>query len=164
MKFFSINIALLFAVSIISTKLSGQIILTNLEDNPTITSARNLNTEKNLQICPTQVLTLPFFDDFANNPNAYHPDCSRWQDNHAFINDNMAYAPPSIGTATLDGLDPGGRPYDKTADPNSAFPADTLTSQVIDLSGKTAANNIILSFFYQAQGFAKILIQTNVLN
>ena len=119
---------------------NAQVILGPLEENQSLISFKD-EQHKNLQICPTQVLSLPFFDDFANNPNAYHPNCAKWQDNHAFINDNMAFAPPSIGTATLDGLDPGGRPYDKTADPNGAFPADTLTSQLIDLSGKTAANN-----------------------
>ena len=149
LKFLSILLLLLICTS----NGNAQVILGPLEENQSLISFKD-EQHKNLQICPTLVLSLPFFDDFANNPNAYHPNCAKWQDNHAFINDNMAFAPPSIGTATLDGLDSGGRPYDKTADPNAAFPADTLTSQIIDLSGKTAASNIILSYFYQAQGFA----------
>lgn len=131
----------------------AQIQLLPLEANPTIIDILEKNPGlKNAVVCPTQTLSLPFFDDFANNPNAVFPDCAKWQDNHAFINQTMAYFPPSIGTATLDGLNADGRPYDQTADPNSGNPADTLTSQPIDLSGKSAANNIVLSFFYQAQG------------
>lgn len=150
-----LNILSVFCFLLFSTlSAKTQVVLSPLEENPTLISFKETLAQKNFQVCSTQILSLPFFDDFANNPNAYHPNCAKWQDNHAFINDNMAYAPPSIGTATLDGLDPSGRPYDKTADPNSAFPADTLTSQIIDLNGKTAANNIILSYFYQAQGFA----------
>lgn len=155
MKIFRSSLFLL-TLLIFCNQISAQLILVPMDENPVLIDYLEQKPLeiKNFQVCPTITMTLPFFDDFSNNPNAYHPDCAKWQDNHAYINDNMAYAPPSIGTATLDGLDPGGRPYDRSSDPNSAFPADTLTSQIIDLSGKTAADNIVLSYFFQAQGLA----------
>ena len=140
---------------LLNFKLSGQVQLLPLENNPVILNYNHKNASrlKNNQNCTTLTLNLPFFEDFSRSTSIY-PNCEKWQDNHAYINQTMANNPPSIGIATLDGLNPEGRPYDSLSDPNTAFPADTLTSQLIDLSGKTAANNIIFSYFYQPQGLA----------
>lgn len=129
------------------------VIVDFLAQNP---DAAQALSSRNNQVCPTLTLSLPFFDDFANNPNPFpvHPDCAKWQDNHAFINQTMAYNPPSIGVATLDGLNPSGAPYNRNASTSLPSPADTLSSQRIDLSGKTASNNVILSYFYQPQGLS----------
>ncbi|BDS10223.1 T9SS type A sorting domain-containing protein [Aureispira anguillae] len=124
---------------------SNPVILKHLKDHP-------LSAARNNQVCPTDTLTLPFFDDFATT-NIY-PNCSRWQDNHVFINADMAYNPPSVGVATFDGLSPNGSPYDALSSPALGKPADTLTSQHINLSGKTSNDAIFLSFFYQKQGLS----------
>lgn len=124
-----------------------------LGNNPTI--VRQLEqypkNSRNNQVCPVDTLTLPFFDDFANN-NSIYPNCARWQDNHVFVNQDMANNPPSIGVATFDGLGPDGMPYDQTASVSLGLPADTLTSQAIDLSGVGVGDDLFLSFYLQAQG------------
>ncbi|MFK7799026.1 MAG: T9SS type A sorting domain-containing protein [Aureispira sp.] len=108
---------------------------------------------RNYQVCPTDTLNLPFFEDFATR-GAIYPNCKNWQDNHVFINGDMAYNPPSVGVATFDGLQWDGSPYDMGAPLGAGSPADTLTSQALNLAGKTAADAIYLSFFYQPQGLS----------
>lgn len=122
---------------------SNPTIKKHLEDYPSF--------GRNNQVCPVDTLLLPFFDDFANN-NSIYPNCAKWQDNHVFINEAMAIEPPSIGVATFDGLSPDGTPYDQRATPAAGLPADTLTSQHLDLSGLTPTDNIFLSFFLEAEG------------
>jgi hypothetical protein len=75
-----------------------------------------------------------------------------WVDNYAYINRQYAYLPPSLGVATLDGLNAKGRPYNVSV-PNSWGRADYLTSVKIDLNGKRPLDSIYLSFFTQPQGF-----------
>jgi len=128
-----------------------------LENNPTIVKYLEDNpvsASRNNQTCLDDTLGLPFFDDFAYPIGIIYPNCSNWQDNHVFVNEDMAYNPPSIGVATFDGLSPDGSPYNINGSVSTGAPADTLTSQYLDLSGKTANNAIYLSFFYQKQGLA----------
>lgn len=74
-----------------------------------------------------------------------------WADNYAYVNNTYPVNPPTIGVATLDGLNEYGLPYNNTS--NSTYgTADYLTSKQINLSGYTAADSIYLSFFYEAQG------------
>ena len=152
------SLLFLFFITFIIPSLSAQIQLEQLEDNQVIKEFLRKYPEKlqqkNTQVCPTISLTLPFFEDFSNNENGVFPTCDKWQDNHAFVNQTMAFNPPSFGTATLDGINADGRPYDTIADPNIASAADTLTSQLIDLSSYNSFDNLIFSFFYQAQGLA----------
>lgn len=121
-----------------------------LEENLALKKRSQL---KNNQVCPNLQLSLPFFEDFANNPNGIYPDCSRWQDNQAYINDQFGYLPPSLGVATLDGLDQTGAPYDANASVSIPEAADTLTSQTIDLDNRNLSDQIVLSYFYQPQGW-----------
>lgn len=93
-------------------------------------------------------LSLPFVDDFSYT--SFFPDPGRWTSNHAFINMTMPINPPSIGVATLDGLRADGQPYSYTNNNHGA--ADTLSSQPIDLAGKTPGDSIYLSFWYQYAG------------
>lgn len=98
-------------------------------------------------------LELPFFDDFSDYFNKkfddyYWPDTNRWVDRHAFVNDNLAKDPISVGVVTLDGVNEMGQPDNWLAS-NTAAPADTLTSVPINLEGKS---DVILSFYYQAGG------------
>ncbi len=75
-----------------------------------------------------------------------------WIDNYAYINRQYAYLPPSLGVATLDGLNEKGRPYNVSV-PNSWGRADYLTSVKIDLRGIRPLDSVYLSFFAQPQGF-----------
>lgn len=132
-----------------------QISIVPLENNPVILEhleRHPVSNARNNQICPIDTLALPFFDDFAGG--TIYPNCNHWEDNHVFINDAMAHNPPSVGVATFDGLAPNGAPYNKNANSGFSLPADTLTSQAIDLAGKTLGDAIYLSFFYQKQGLS----------
>lgn len=95
---------------------------------------------------------------FFNLPNAYdtvlvfQPDTGTlWIDNYAFINSTYPFYPPSIGVATLDGVDETGMPYDfVTGLPYGV--ADHLTSKPINLTPYDPADSLYLSFYYQPQG------------
>jgi len=112
----------------------------------------------------TTALTLPFFDDFTT-PLEGPPSATRWLGattaypnlgatirylgGGSYVSNRLAVNPLTRGTLTLDGLRSNGLPY--TANQATAYgQTDTLTSQVIDLSGVTAASNVYLSFAWQA--------------
>ncbi len=97
----------------------------------------------------TTALTLPFFEDFTGYD--VFPDPARWTDRQVYVNNTMCVNPVSRGVATFDALNEHGIPYN-TLNPFAAVYADSLTSQVIDLSGEVPADSIYLSFFYQPQG------------
>jgi hypothetical protein len=101
-------------------------------------------------------LTLPFFDDFSTPslPNAngvgfelYH----RWVDSSARLTQTYALNPPTIGVATLDGLDATGYPYN-FVNVNSPGWCDTLTSMPLALNGYFPESNIHLMFYVQGGG------------
>ncbi len=98
-------------------------------------------------------ITLPFFDDFYQNE--IYPDPTLWQDNVVFINTTYPKETITVGVATFDGTDANGKPYNINANPNLSFPADTLTSNPIDLSGLTNASNVFLSFYYLSGDFGE---------
>ena len=98
-------------------------------------------------------LSLPFFDDFASPTFAGEGgpvDLVRWSDGSARRTMTYAIDAPTIGTATLDGLRANGYPY--AFNPEMTGWADTLTSEPIDLAGRTPEDNIHLVFFYQGGG------------
>ncbi|MFN8299829.1 MAG: T9SS type A sorting domain-containing protein [Chitinophagales bacterium] len=74
-----------------------------------------------------------------------------WFDNYAFVNNTYPVNPPTIGVATLDGLNDYGLPYNN-ASSTTYGDADYLTSLPINLQGKTEADSIYLSFFYEPKG------------
>lgn len=114
----------------------------------------------------TTALTLPFFEDFTS-PLEGAPNATRWQGattsypnlgstirytgGGAYVSNRLAVEPLTRGTATLDGLRANGLPYVANL-PVSYGQIDTLTSQIIDLSGFTAGSNVRLSFAWQAGG------------
>lgn len=82
----------------------------------------------------------------------YQPDGGTlWLDNYAFLNSTYPIYPPSVGVATLDGVDENGMPYDfSTGLPYGV--ADHLTSKPINLDVYEPSDSLYLSFYYQAQG------------
>lgn len=77
-----------------------------------------------------------------------------WFDNYAYVNNTYPILPPTIGVATLDGLNEFGFPYNN----NNTFTygnADKLTSKQIDLSGFTVDDSLYLSFFFEGKGLGE---------
>lgn len=89
-------------------------------------------------------LSLPFMDDFSYD--SPYPDARLWLDKGPYVNKTMAVNPPSIGVATFDGVDEKGLPY------GNSNKLERLTSKYLNLSGKTAADNIYVSFWLQPKG------------
>lgn len=91
----------------------------------------------------------PFFDDFSDTQII--PNAARWKDRSAYINRTLAYAPPSLGVATLDGLNEDGLPY---------FPADIQIDGIADqfhsnrfcMDGIAPEDSLYFSFYYQGKG------------
>jgi len=129
-------------------------------------SAEAQEREQDLQFMPTDravvsvqaeragaQISLPFFDDFASP--TYASDLGpaalvRWVDASARRTTTIAIDPPTVGCATLDGLDAGGSPYYFQADATGW--ADTLTSAAIDLSAQLPDDGVHLVFQYQGGG------------
>ncbi len=81
----------------------------------------------------------------------FPPDSTQlWVDRKAFRNFTLTENPPTIGVATMDGLDEEGLPYN-FSDPYAYGEADHLTSKPIDMS-YTPLDSVFLSFFYQRKG------------
>jgi len=102
-------------------------------------------------------LDLPFFDDFSYANQSPYPSAKNWTDSSVYVNTGFPIAPISLGVATFDGLNKKGYPYDIKAPDTYSGPADTLTSQAINLKSKanyiySPADSIFLNFYYQAQG------------
>ncbi|HWB62202.1 MAG TPA: hypothetical protein VG603_01740, partial [Chitinophagales bacterium] len=74
-----------------------------------------------------------------------------WFDNYAYVNNTYPINPPTIGVATLDGLDQYGQPYNNSSTSTYGV-ADYLTSKPINLSGLSPADSLYLSFFYEPEG------------
>lgn len=90
-------------------------------------------------------LSLPFIDDFSTS--TLFPSTRLWKDKYVYINNDFAVGQPSVNVATFDGLDFRGNPYGAGNGYN-----DTLTSQVINLSGLVRTDSVYLSFFIEPQG------------
>lgn len=95
--------------------------------------------------------SLPFFDDFSNE--GLFPLASLWDlgdtSNVPLITHGLAINPPSRGVLSFDGASANGLVYSRSLDVGLA---DRLVSLPIDLSGFTSGDNVVLTFFLQAQG------------
>lgn len=101
-------------------------------------------------------LQMPFFEDFSTT--TLYPDSMKWFENQVYVNSSFGYFPPTIGVATFDHLDPYGKPYGEGLNALGFGSGDTLTSLPIrtdfsDGQNLTVGDSIILSFFYQANGY-----------
>ena len=93
------------------------------------------------------ITTLPFFDDFSNE--GPYTLKSNWVTHDAFVNTGLAINPPSIGTASFDGVADNGNAY------GSSFGiSDYLTSKYIDISNYVSNDGLNLVFFLQPGGYA----------
>ena len=156
-------VTLLFALCTLSTNLFSQ----GLKINPLQYREHSIEIEQHngrtivaWEISDT--LTLPFFEDFSEQFG--FPSQNRWTDNQVWINNTFGVGAPNQQVATFDHLNEKGSPY-TTLNKNSSVFADSLTSQPINLQfykvGGTTypyklTDNLVLSFFYQAQGFGDI--------
>ena len=108
----------------------------------------------------TQSLTpmrLPFWDDFSFRQEPDFPNDTLWLwGKTVWVNHGRAINPPSIYTATFDGINANGKPYNVNDVLAKGF-ADTLVSRPIKLDGlrPTQADSVYISFFYQVTGLAE---------
>ena len=101
-------------------------------------------------------MTLPFLDDFAwpsffEESGADRPELVRWDSSPVRRTNTFSINTPTIGVATLDGLNAGGYPYQFNAIDAHGW-ADTLTSRQLILGGMTADDGVTLSFWVQGGG------------
>ncbi|HKK88933.1 MAG TPA: T9SS type A sorting domain-containing protein [Saprospiraceae bacterium] len=100
-------------------------------------------------VVAVQLAQLPFTEEFSYADDVVvYPDENKWLDKDAYVNDHLAYHPPTLGVATLDGTDENGQPY------GEAGSSDTLTSTFIDLSPYDPGDDVYFSFTHQPGGFA----------
>ncbi|MBM71473.1 MAG: hypothetical protein CL847_01640 [Crocinitomicaceae bacterium] len=99
---------------------------------------------------------LPFLDDFAW-PSFFEESADgdyslvRWDSSPVRRTQTFSLNTPTIGVATLDGLDAGGYPYQFNSIDAHNW-ADTLTSRKIYLEGMTPSDEVTLSFWFQGGG------------
>ena len=114
------------------------------------------NQESSLVRGGAPSMDLPFLDDFAW-PSFFEESTSedyslvRWDTSPVRRTQTFSINTPTIGVATLDGLDAGGYPYQFNSTDAHGW-ADTLTSRKIYLDGTTPSDQITLSFWYQGGG------------
>ncbi len=121
---------------------AAQGVLTPLQQDPVripATSPYQLRIESN-------PLSLPFFDDFSGVNQAPNP--AYWINGGTYVNNRFALRPATRNVATFDGLNAQGMPYGSII----GGPTDTLSSQPIRLGGRTVADSLYLSFYWQAGG------------
>jgi len=87
---------------------------------------------------------LPFVDDFSYTGPRPHQEY--WTDRNVFVNNTLGINSRSVGVATFDGIDAGGKPY------GGGFgEADYLTSTFLNMSS-AIADRCFLTFYIQAGG------------
>ncbi|MCA6074886.1 T9SS type A sorting domain-containing protein [Fulvivirga sedimenti] len=98
-----------------------------------------------------QPLILPFWEDFSASRTL---DPLKWQNSeNVLLNDGLTFTPPSLNVASFDGLDANGQPYGSGS---VSGLVDSLSSTTINLSGYSFADDIYMSFFYQAGGLGNM--------
>jgi hypothetical protein len=104
---------------------------------------------------PVKTISLPFLDDFSK-PGPF-PDPNLWQNNNVFVNYTYPMAAHTLGVATFDGVNGYGAPYDSACPLGAAYPADTLTSQLIKMGNyNLIGDSVYFSFYYQPGGYGAL--------
>lgn len=125
---------------------ASQEVVSGLQVNSVIARSAMKETAKKSDV-KAAALELPFIDDFSGR--SVFPDQDKWSDNYVYINNDYTKDQITLGVATFDAIGNYGRMYENAS--SSVFKGDELTSQQINLS-YNPADNIRLSFFYQAGG------------
>jgi Secretion system C-terminal sorting domain len=125
----------------------AQLVEAPLNYNKTLHRAAQEVANAPVQARPV-ALTLPFIDDFSYN--SVYPSGELWENKQAWVNRGMGIKPPTVGVATLDGLQPNGLPYSWLGLANAGM--DTMRSRPINLGSFLASDSIYLSFYYQPGG------------
>ncbi|MFQ3213540.1 MAG: hypothetical protein ACJAT1_001910 [Marivirga sp.] len=100
----------------------------------------------NRQVQQIDTIQLPLWDDFSAYPQQKTNNI--WQNiDQVYVNNGLAYLPPSYNVASLDGFDANGSAYATESDVLGI--GDSLVSKSVDLSNNSATDNINLSFFWQ---------------
>lgn len=143
-----INILLLFLIPFAG---NAQEFLTGIVQNTVLVK----EARKGQPMRSADAVKLPFLDDFSNYTG--YPNSQLWLDRQGYVNTGFAILPPTIGVVTLDALDEYGRVYPQAE--RIAFPADTLTSNLIRLDSNFRTNrpmqvsdSLYMSFYYQPAG------------
>ncbi len=150
------TVLLLLILSICSHTIYSQIVITGLQTNSVLEKLHKNSISKGVQIVDYTPILIPFVDDFSKN--LIFPDTAKWINSQAFINNDYAYKPLTVGVATLDALDSYGKIYNTAQ--SGSFYADTLTSRPIRLDSIflpvlrqiTLADSIYFSFYVQPGG------------
>ena len=144
------HLLLALCISIGASPLFAQEVISPLTWNPALYYEQEaLSKVSKPAFKKSEVLELPFFDDFSSTRT--YPDKARWIDRDVYINTSFCVRPPSHGVATFDGLDQRGFPYN-TDGFNNPRPCDSLTSCPIDIKDLTEADSLYLSFYLQQKG------------
>ncbi len=132
----------IFFIALCSTSLvSGQLKYAPIQKTIVDKNSTNARTEN-------AAISLPFWDDFSFTTNTY-PLESLWQDSRGvYVGNGFAIDPPSIGVASMDGINAAGGRYDG----GQTAKTDSLKSCPIKLGALTVANNVYISFYYQFAG------------
>ena len=152
-------LSFLFILSLVmfSSSSSAQEIERDLVFTPNDLPSESHVTDLVLQVRGgSSPMELPFIDDFAwpsffEESGIENPELVRWDSSPVRRTSTFAINPPTIGVATLDGLDAGGYPYQFNSIDAHGW-ADTLTSREINLGGLIADDEVTLSFWYQGGG------------
>jgi hypothetical protein len=152
-------LSFLFILSLVmfSSSSSAQEIERDLVFTPNDLPSESHVTDLGLQVRGgSSPMELPFLDDFAwpsffEESGVDLPGLVRWDSSPVRRTSTFAINPPTIGVATLDGLDAGGYPYQFNSIDAHGW-ADTLTSREIYLGGLIADDEVTLSFWYQGGG------------
>ncbi len=124
---------------------------------PTYNIYETLDTLGNPVSGSDSTVNIPYSVLINNRDTIYireseHGDKTVWIDNYAFRNSTYPIYPPSIGVATLDGVDETGMPYEFVTGLPEGI-ADHLTSKPINLAPyEPTDTSLYLSFYYQPQG------------
>ena len=136
-------IILIFLSSIVS----GQIVQVPL------LQAGEKNTESG-RTSALNAMTLPFWDDFSFTQVQGFANDTLWEIGKSTrVTTGLSIDPPSIYSATFDGIDSIGKPYNLT-DILAKGRADKLISREIrmDLVPQAERSSVYFSFYYQIQG------------
>lgn len=99
-------------------------------------------------------LALPFWDDFSFTQESGFANDTLWEiSKSARVSSGLSIDPPSVFSATFDGIDSVGKPYNLT-DILAKGRADRMISRKIrlDLVPQQERSTVFFSFYYQIQG------------